>query len=34
MISPQPVKAICQISEAGKSLLKTAVERLGLSARA
>jgi len=28
------VKEICAISEAGKSLLKTAMERLGLSARA
>lgn len=32
---PAPmVKEICQINEAGKKLLKTAMERLGLSARA
>ena len=34
MMPPQLVKEICQISEAGKTLLKTAMERLGLSARA
>ncbi len=34
MMPPQMVKEICQISEAGKTLLKTAMERLGLSARA
>jgi len=28
------VKEICQISTAGKTLLKTAMEKLGLSARA
>jgi magnesium chelatase family protein len=32
---PSPmVSDICQINEAGKNLLKTAMERLGLSARA
>src|SRR5690606_20716953 len=32
---PAPmVKDVCQINEAGKKLLKTAMERLGLSARA
>jgi len=34
MMPPQMVKDICQISEAGRNLLKTAMERLGLSARA
>jgi magnesium chelatase family protein len=34
MMQPQMVKEICQISEAGKTLLKTAMEKLGLSARA
>jgi magnesium chelatase family protein len=34
MMPPQMVKEICTINEAGKSLLKTAMERLGLSARA
>ncbi len=34
MMQPQKVKEICQINEAGKALLKTAMERLGLSARA
>ena len=34
MMPPQMVKDICQISEAGRMLLKTAMERLGLSARA
>jgi magnesium chelatase family protein len=34
MMPSQMVKDICEISEAGKKLLKTAMERLGLSARA
>jgi magnesium chelatase family protein len=34
MMPAQMVKDICQVSEAGKALLKTAMERLGLSARA
>lgn len=34
MMPSQMVKDICSISEAGRSLLKTAMERLGLSARA
>jgi len=34
MMPPQMVKEICQINEVGKKLLKTAMERLGLSARA
>ncbi len=34
MMPSQMVKEICQINEAGKTLLKTAMERLGLSARA
>ncbi|WP_373492591.1 YifB family Mg chelatase-like AAA ATPase [Aquiflexum sp.] len=34
MMPSHMVKEICQINEAGKSLLKTAMERLGLSARA
>ncbi len=34
MMPSQMVKEICQINEAGKKLLKTAMERLGLSARA
>ena len=34
MMSSNMVKEICQINEAGKTLLKTAMERLGLSARA
>ena len=34
MMSSQMVKHICQINEAGKTLLRTAMERLGLSARA
>jgi magnesium chelatase family protein len=34
MMPPQMVKDICQINAAGKILLKTAMERLGLSARA
>lgn len=34
MMASNQVKEICSVSEAGKSLLKTAMERLGLSARA
>ncbi len=34
MMNPQMVKSICRINETGKVLLKTAMERLGLSARA
>jgi len=34
MMPSHLVKEVCQINEAGKSLLKTAMERLGLSARA
>jgi magnesium chelatase family protein len=34
MMPPQMVKDLCQIDEAGRTLLKTAMERLGLSARA
>jgi len=34
MMPSQMVKKICQIQEPGKKLLKTAMERLGLSARA
>ncbi|MDW8288643.1 MAG: ATP-binding protein, partial [Flammeovirgaceae bacterium] len=34
MMPSQMVKDICVISQAGKTLLKTAMERLGLSARA
>jgi magnesium chelatase family protein len=34
MMPSNMVKQICAVSEAGKSLLKTAMERLGLSARA
>lgn len=34
MMPPQMVKEICQINQAGKTLLKTAMERLGLSSRA
>ncbi len=34
MMQPQMVKEICVISEAGRSLLKAAMEKLGLSARA
>ncbi|MGR3810825.1 YifB family Mg chelatase-like AAA ATPase [Jiulongibacter sp. NS-SX5] len=34
MMPPEMVKEICQINEAGKALLKKAMERLGLSARA
>lgn len=34
MMSSQMVKQVCHINESGKALLKTAMERLGLSARA
>lgn len=34
MMGSQLVKEICQINDAGKTLLKTAMDRLGLSARA
>lgn len=34
MMPSQMVKEVCQISEAGRNLLRTAMERLGLSARA
>ncbi|MDX5420333.1 MAG: YifB family Mg chelatase-like AAA ATPase [Hymenobacteraceae bacterium] len=34
MMPSQMVKDICQISDSGRTLLKTAMERLGLSARA
>ncbi|RYU95043.1 YifB family Mg chelatase-like AAA ATPase [Emticicia agri] len=34
MMPPEMVKEICDIGEAGKALLKKAMERLGLSARA
>ncbi|QRR02786.1 YifB family Mg chelatase-like AAA ATPase [Dyadobacter sandarakinus] len=34
MMSPEMVKEICTIGEAGKTLLRKAMERLGLSARA
>jgi magnesium chelatase family protein len=34
MMPSQMVKDICEINTAGKTLLKTAMERLGLSARA
>jgi len=34
MMPPQLVQKICQINEAGKALLKTAMVRLGLTARA
>ena len=34
MMNPQKVKENCQINQAGKTLLKTAMEKLGLSARA
>ena len=33
-MSPQMVRSICKISEAGQNLLKKAMEKLGLSARA
>ena len=34
MMGSQMVKEICAVNEAGKTLLKTAMEKLGLSARA
>ena len=34
MMGSQLVKEVCQVNEAGRTLLKTAMERLGLSARA
>lgn len=34
MMQPQMVKVICEISDAGRALLKAAMEKLGLSARA
>ncbi|UXX80648.1 YifB family Mg chelatase-like AAA ATPase [Reichenbachiella carrageenanivorans] len=34
MMNSQMVKSICQINQLGKTLLKTAMEKLGLSARA
>ncbi|MEO9965573.1 MAG: YifB family Mg chelatase-like AAA ATPase [Reichenbachiella sp.] len=34
MMNSQMVKSICEINQAGKNLLKTAMEKLGLSARA
>ncbi|MBC6401708.1 MAG: YifB family Mg chelatase-like AAA ATPase [Ekhidna sp.] len=34
MMSSNMVKEVCQINDAGKTLLKTAMEKLGLSARA
>jgi magnesium chelatase family protein len=34
MMPSQMVKEICQINDAGRALLKTAMIRLGLSARA
>ncbi len=34
MMPPQMVKELCRINQAGKTLLKTAMERLGLSSRA
>jgi magnesium chelatase family protein len=34
MMPSQVVKKVCQIQEPGKKLLKTAMEKLGLSARA
>ncbi len=34
MMPPEMVKKVCEINEAGKGLLKKAMERLGLSARA
>ncbi|MBC7390305.1 MAG: ATP-binding protein, partial [Opitutaceae bacterium] len=34
MMPSEMVKKVCQINEAGKILIKTAMERLGLSARA
>ena len=34
MMPPKMVKEICQVNLAGKALLKKAIEKLGLSARA
>lgn len=34
MMSPEMVKEVCEIGEAGRALLRTAMNRLGLSARA
>lgn len=34
MMSPEMVKEVCEVGEAGRALLRTAMERLGLSARA
>jgi magnesium chelatase family protein len=34
MMPSNMVKEVCQINDAGRTLLKTAMERLGLSARA
>ena len=34
MMGSQMVKEVCRVNRAGKSLLKTAMEKLGLSARA
>jgi magnesium chelatase family protein len=34
MMSPEMVKEVCEVSAAGQALLRTAMERLGLSARA
>ncbi|MBS0000649.1 MAG: YifB family Mg chelatase-like AAA ATPase [Cyclobacteriaceae bacterium] len=34
MMPPSMVKTICEINQAGRTLLKTAIEKLGLSARA
>ena len=34
MMPPEMVKEICEIGDAGRALLRTAMERLGLSARA
>lgn len=34
MMPPQMVKELCRINQAGKTLLKTAMDRLGLSSRA
>jgi magnesium chelatase family protein len=34
MMPSQLVKVVCELNESGKTLLKTAMERLGLSARA
>jgi magnesium chelatase family protein len=34
MMPANMVKQICEINDAGRTLLKTAMERLGLSARA